>query len=58
MGKCYLCEEKPTTGYFSYYCEDCTMLRRLLLTNNPKKCIEILKRCLLRNDTHTDLIIS
>lgn len=50
MTKCYFCQEKEKS-FFSYFCDDCATLRRLLLINDPSKCIEILKRVLLRNDT-------
>jgi len=50
MSKCYFCQEKEKS-FFSYFCDDCSTLRRLLLINEPTKCIEILKRVLLRNDT-------
>jgi len=49
--KCYFCEEKDRTGYWSNWCEDCANLRRLLLIYEPQKCIDILKRTLTRDDT-------
>ena len=55
---CYYCEEAPRVSYFSYYCEDCAMLRRLLLINSPKKCIDILKRTLTRDDAQLDFKIN
>lgn len=55
---CYYCEEAPRVSYFSYYCEDCAMLRRLLLINSPKKCIDILKRTLTRDDAQLDFKIT
>ena len=57
-GTCYYCEEAPRVSYFSYYCEDCAMLRRLLLINSPKKCIDILKRTLTRDDAQLDFKIN
>ena len=57
-GTCYYCEEAPRVSYFSYYCEDCAMLRRLLLINSPKKCIDILKRTLTRDDAQLDFKIT
>ena len=50
MTKCYFCQEKEK-NFFSYFCDDCSTLRRLLLINQPERCINILKRVLLRNDT-------
>ncbi len=47
---CGFCEEKPTEGFWKSYCEDCAMLRRMLKLHEPKKCVEILKRCLIRNE--------
>ena len=57
MGKCYYCQEQERTTYFSYYCEDCAMLRRLLLVYDAKECIAILKRTCLRNDKQIDFKI-
>lgn len=54
MGLCYFCSERQTTGYFHYYCEDCSTLRRLLLVNEPQKCIDILKRVLTRDGEQID----
>ena len=48
--KCYFCEEKDRVGYWSYYCKDCAMLRRWLLTYSPDKCCNILKRTLTRDE--------
>lgn len=47
---CGFCNSSPTESWLSSWCVECAMLRRLLLVNEPKKCIEILKRVLLRND--------
>tara|TARA_R110002153_G_scaffold223243_1_gene375672 strand:- start:299 stop:580 length:282 start_codon:yes stop_codon:yes gene_type:complete len=58
MGKCYFCEEKDRTSYFSYYCKDCAMLRRWLLTYSPEKCCSILKRTLTRDDKQIDYKIN
>tara|TARA_R110001592_G_scaffold358285_2_gene662906 strand:- start:8651 stop:8932 length:282 start_codon:yes stop_codon:yes gene_type:complete len=49
MPLCYYCEEQQRP-YFGYYCNDCSMLRRLLLINSPQKCIDILKRTLTRDN--------
>lgn len=49
--KCYFCEEKERVGYWSYYCKDCAMLRRWLLTYSPDKCCNILKRTLTRDES-------
>ena len=51
MGKCYFCCERERVGYWSYWCEDCANLRRMLLIYEPEKCISILKRTLTRDDT-------
>lgn len=58
VGVCYFCEEKPRVSYFNYYCKDCAMLRRWLLTYSPDKCIGILKRTLTRDDKQIDFKIS
>jgi len=50
MGKCYFCCERERVGYWSYWCEDCANLRRMLLIYEPEKCISILKRTLTRDD--------
>jgi hypothetical protein len=50
MGKCYLCCEKERVGYWSYWCEDCDNLRRMLLIYTPEKCTNILKKTLIRDD--------
>ena len=47
---CGFCNNAEVDSWFGSWCEDCAMLRRLLLVNEPKKCIDILKRVLLRND--------
>lgn len=49
--KCYFCEDKPRIGYWSYYCKECAMLRRWLLTYSPDKCCNILKRTLTRDES-------
>ena len=58
MGKCYFCEEKDRVSYFNYYCKDCAMLRRWLLTYSPDKCCSILKRTLTRDDKQIDYKIT
>jgi len=50
MGKCYFCGERERVGYWSYWCEDCANLRRMLLIYSPEKCTNILKRTLTRDD--------
>ena len=55
---CYYCSERERVGYFSYWCEECAMLRRMLLINSPQKCIDILKRTLTRNSTQIDFKIN
>ena len=49
--KCYFCGERERLGYWSYWCEDCANLRRMLLIYEPEKCTSILKRTLMRDDT-------
>jgi len=48
---CSYCNEYPCDGYLSSYCEDCAMLRRLLKIHDSKKCVNILRRVLIRNET-------
>lgn len=55
---CYFCEERERVSYFSYYCQDCAMLRRWLLTYSPQKCCSILKRTLTRDDKQIDFKIN
>ena len=58
MGLCYFCAERERVGYWSYWCEECAMLRRMLLINTPQKCIDILKRTLTRDDKQIDFKIN
>jgi hypothetical protein len=58
MGLCYFCAERERIGYWSYWCEECAMLRRMLLINTPQKCIDILKRTLTRDDKQIDFKIN
>ena len=55
---CSYCNEYPCDGYLSSYCEDCATLRRLLKIHDAKKCVSILKRVLIRNETQIDNKIS
>ena len=48
--KCFFCSERDRPSYFSYFCDDCAMLRRMLMIYSPDKCTEILKRTCLRDD--------
>ena len=50
MAICTFCEEQERESFWKSYCENCAMLRRMLVLHNPKKCVEILKRCLIRNE--------
>tara|TARA_R110000824_G_scaffold242352_3_gene431044 strand:- start:149 stop:421 length:273 start_codon:yes stop_codon:yes gene_type:complete len=50
MAICNYCEEQERESYWRSYCEDCAMLRRMLVLHNSKKCVEILRRCLIRNE--------
>ena len=51
---CYFCSERVRPSYFSYFCDDCAMLRRMLMIYSPDKCTEILKRTCLRDDKQID----
>ncbi len=53
MPTCYFCD-KNDRSYFSYYCDDCALLRRLLIVYEPTKAIEILKRTLIRDQSQID----
>jgi len=57
MPVCYFCEEQ-SRPFFGYYCEDCAMLRRWLVTYDAKKCIDILKRTLTRDSKQIDFKIN
>ena len=50
MTICIYCEAQERESFWKSYCEDCSMLRRMLVLHEPKKCVEILKRCLIRNE--------
>ena len=50
---CYFCS-KNSRSFFAYYCEDCSLLRRMLIVYDPKKSIEILKRTLIRDQNQID----
>ena len=50
MTVCSFCNEQESEGFWKSYCVDCAMLRRMLVLHNPKECVEILKRCLIRNE--------
>ena len=50
MAICTFCEEQERESFWKSYCENCAMLRRMLVLHNHKKCVEILKRCLIRNE--------
>ena len=47
---CYYCCERDRVGFWSYWCEDCANLRRMLLIYSPEKCFNILKRTLIRDE--------
>jgi len=51
---CSYCGIAPSEGYFKSYCKPCADLRRMLILHEPKKCVEILQFCLLRNNTQVD----
>jgi primosomal protein N' len=46
MFECRLCGE---TQYTQYYCDDCSIIRRILLTYGREEIKEILERVCLRN---------
>ena len=50
MGFCSFCNENEVEGWLKYYCTDCAMLKRMLVLHDPNKCVNILKRCLIRNE--------
>ena len=50
---CYFCS-KNSRSFFAYYCDDCSLLRRMLIVYDPKKSIEILKRTLIRDQNQID----
>ena len=56
MPLCYFCstQQRPYLGYF---CEDCSLLRRMLIVYDPTKAIEILKRTLIRDQNQIDIKI-
>ena len=54
MTYCSFCNEYETEGFFKSYCKNCAMLRRMLVIHNSEKCIEILKRVLIRNQNQID----
>ena len=55
---CYFCAERPRVSYFSYWCDECALLRRILLVYSPVECISILKRTCLRDEKQIDYKIS
>ena len=54
MGLCYYCDENERESYWKHYCNDCAMLRRMLVLHKPKECVAILKRCLIRDKHQID----
>ena len=56
--KCYFCEERDRVGYWSNWCLECANLRRMLLIYDPKKCTDILKRTLTRDNNQITYKIS
>lgn len=51
---CSFCNEYETQSFWDKYCKNCSMLRRMLIIHNSEKCLEILKRVLIRNDIQID----
>lgn len=51
---CSFCNDNERESYWSHYCKDCAMLRRMLVLHEPTKCVNILKRCLIRNADQID----
>ena len=58
MFTCYYCCERERVSYFSNWCADCANLRRMLLIYDPKKCTDILKRTLTRDENQITYKIS
>ena len=56
--KCYFCDTRDRVGYWSNWCDDCANLRRMLLLYDPKKCTDILKRTLTRDEKQIDFKVS
>jgi len=56
--KCYFCDTRDRVGYWSNWCEDCANLRRMLLLYDPKKCCDILKRTLTRDEKQIDFKVN
>jgi len=56
--KCYFCDTRDRVGYWSNWCDDCANLRRMLLLYDPKKCCDILKRTLTRDEKQIDFKVS
>ncbi len=54
MGRCGFCEQNERETFWSRYCEECALLRRLLVVYGSKKAVEILKKTCLRNDTQIE----
>ena len=54
MTICSFCDEYETASYWTKFCPDCSMLRRMVIIHDSKKCLEILKRVLIRNPTQID----
>ena len=50
---CYFCSTN-SRSFFAYYCDDCSLLRRMLIVYDPSKATEILKRTLLRDQNQID----
>jgi len=55
---CYFCGGRERLGYWSYWCESCANLRRMLLIYDPEKCCSILKRTLMRDDSQINYKIT
>ena len=56
--KCYFCDTRDRVGYWSNWCDDCANLRRMLLLYDPKRCCDILKRTLTRDEKQIDFKVS
>lgn len=50
MTICSFCNVQDSESYWKSYCEDCAMLKRMLVLHDPKACVGILRRCLIRNE--------
>ena len=48
MGRCYLCETESATGFFSYYCHKCNLIKRMISLYKLDRVYSILETVLVR----------